>query len=42
MRGHPQIRIGKDGAIWVVYHSGVGEEMRIRVLEYGRDRQESE
>ncbi|MFB0552903.1 MAG: hypothetical protein ACETWQ_06255 [Phycisphaerae bacterium] len=30
----PNICIGKDGEIWITWHSGIGEDMRVRVLQY--------
>jgi hypothetical protein len=30
----PAIAAGREDELWIVWHSGVGEEMRIRVLEY--------
>lgn len=34
----PKIVIGKDGTIWIAYHSGTGEEMKIKVLKTSQDK----
>ncbi|UCF16466.1 MAG: hypothetical protein JSW59_03215, partial [Phycisphaerales bacterium] len=38
----PDIAIGKDDKIWVVWHSGTGERMRVQVLEYCPQKRERE
>lgn len=30
----PAISVGKDGTLWLAWHSGVGTQMQIKVLEY--------
>ncbi len=32
----PEMAIGADGSVWVVWHAGIGEGMTVRVLEAGQ------